>query len=142
MATIFSRIISGELPGTFVWRDDDVVAFMSINPLARGHVLLVPVVPVDHWIDADATLCARLFEVAREIGIAQETAFDCERVGLVVAGYEVPHAHLHLIPTNSMSELSFSNAASTFDPADLEAAADAIRIQLRHRGQGEFVASA
>jgi len=142
MATIFSRIISGELPGTFVWRDDDVVAFMSINPLARGHVLLVPVVPVDHWIDADATLCARLFEVAREIGIAQETAFDCERVGLVVAGYEIPHAHLHLIPTNSMSELSFSNAASTSDPADLEAAADAIRIQLRHRGQGEFVASA
>jgi len=142
MATIFSRIISGELPGTFVWRDDDVVAFMSINPLARGHVLVVPAVPVDHWIDADATLCARLFEVAREIGIAQETAFDCERVGLVVAGYEVPHAHLHLIPTNSMSELSFSNAASTFDPADLEAAADAIRIQLRHRGQGEFVASA
>ena len=132
--TIFSRIIRGELPGTFVWRDDTVVAFMSINPLARGHVLVVPVAEVGHWIDADAELSARLFEVAKAIGVAQEAAFECERVGLVIAGYEVPHAHIHVIPTNSMRELTFANAATTFDPADLEAAAEAIRVGLRAAG--------
>jgi histidine triad (HIT) family protein len=134
MTTIFSRIIRGELPGTFVWRDHDVVAFMSINPMARGHVLVVPVAEVDHWIDADPTLTARMFEVARVIGVAQERAFGCERVGVVIAGYEVPHTHIHVIPTNTMRELSFSNAATTFDPVDLEAAAEAIRAELRTDG--------
>jgi diadenosine tetraphosphate (Ap4A) HIT family hydrolase len=134
MTTIFSRIIRGELPGTFVWREDDVVAFMSINPMARGHALVVPVAEVDHWIDADPALMARLFEVARAIGVAQERAFGCERVGLVIAGYEVPHAHIHVIPTNTMRELSFANAATGFDPADLEAAAESIRAELRAAG--------
>lgn len=134
MTTIFSRIIRGELPGTFVWREDDVVAFMSINPMARGHVLVVPVTEVDHWIDADPALAARLFEVSRAIAVAQEQAFRCERVGLIIAGYEVPHTHIHVIPTNTMRELSFTNAASSFDPADLEAAAEAIRVELRAAG--------
>jgi len=102
--------------------------------MARGHVLVVPVAEVDHWIDADPALTARIFEVARAIGIAQERAFGCERVGLVIAGYEVPHAHIHVIPTNTMRELSFANAARTFDPADLDAAAEAIRSQLRTAG--------
>lgn len=137
MTTIFSRIIRGDLPGAFVWRDDVVTAFMSINPLARGHVLVVPVAEVDHWIDADAAVSARLFEVARLIGIAQQAAFGCERVGLVVAGYEVPHAHVHVVPTNSMSELSFANAAATFDPDDVERAAEAIRVELRALGRPE-----
>lgn len=139
MTTIFSRIIRGEIPGTFVWRDDPdlenaVVAFMSINPMARGHALVVPVAEIDHWIDADPALSARLFEVARAIGVAQERAFGCERVGVVIAGYEVPHAHIHVIPTNTMNELSFANAATNFDPADLEAAAEAIRAELRADG--------
>jgi len=142
MTTIFSRIIQGELPGTFVWRDPDVVAFMSINPLARGHALVVPVAEVDHWIEADAALATRLFEVARAIGIAQEAAFGCERVGVVIAGYEVPHAHIHVIPTNSMSQFSFANAAKSFDPADLEAAAESIREQLRSAGFAEVPAGA
>ena len=77
---------------------------------------------------------AKLFEVARAIGVAQEAAFGCERVGLVIAGYEIPHAHVHVVPTNSMRELSFANAATTFDPADLEAAAEAIRRKLRDAG--------
>lgn len=134
MTTIFSRIIRGELPGTFVWREPDVVAFMSINPMARGHVLVVPVAEVDHWIDAEPALAARLFEVARAIGIAQERAFRCERVGLIIAGYEVSHAHIHVIPTNTMRELSFANVASSFEPADLEAAAASIRAELRAAG--------
>lgn len=137
MATIFTRIISGELPGTFVWRDDAVAAFMSINPLARGHVLVVPVAEVDHWIDADADLSSRLFEVAKLIGVAQAAAFGCARIGLIVAGYEVPHAHVHVIPTNTMRELSFANAAATVDPVDLEIAAEEIRAQLRGLGRTE-----
>ncbi len=142
MTTIFSRIIEGELPGTFVWRDREVVAFMSINPLARGHVLVVPVAEVDHWIDADEALSTRLFDVTRAIGIAQQKAFGCERVGVIVAGYEVPHAHIHVIPTNSMSQFSFANAATSFDPVDLEAAAESIRSHLRDAGHAEAPAPA
>ena len=130
MGTIFTRIIDGELPGTFVWRDDSAVAFMSVNPLARGHALVVPVAEVDHWIDLDPGLATHLFDLARRIGIAQAAAFGCERVGLIVAGYEVPHAHLHVVPTDSMRQLSFENAATGFDPDDLEAAAQAIRTEL------------
>lgn len=130
MATIFTRIIEGDIPGTFVWRDERCVAFMSINPLAVGHVLVVPRDEVDHWIDASDELSAHLFAVAHSIGRAQHAAFGCQRVGLIVAGYEVPHAHIHVVPTNDMSELSFANAATTTDQAVLEAAAAAIRAAL------------
>ena len=130
MTTIFSRIIAGEIPGTFVYRDDRCVAFMSINPLARGHVLVVPIDEVDHWIDASPELVAHLFEVTHRIGRAQHKAFDCERVGVIIAGYEVPHAHIHVIPTDSMSQLSFENAAASVDRDDMEAAAAAIRRAL------------
>ncbi len=137
MPTIFTRIIDGELPGTFVWRDADAVGFMSINPLATGHVLVVPAIEVDHWIDLDAELTAHLFDVARIIGVAQAAAFDCVRVGLIVAGYEVPHTHVHVIPTTSMSQLNFANAATNVDPEQLEAAAAAIREQLHAAGRAE-----
>jgi len=137
MPTIFTRIIEGELPGSFVWRDERAVAFMSINPLATGHVLVVPAVEVDHWIDLDAELAAHLFEVARVIGRAQSKAFTCARLGLIVAGYEVPHTHLHVIPTTSMSQLNFANAATGVDPAELEVAAEALRAELRAAGRPE-----
>lgn len=130
MTTIFSRIIDGEIPATFVHRDDRCVAFMSINPLARGHVLVVPIDEVDHWIDAPSDLVAHLFDVARRIGRAQQQAFGCARVGVIVAGYEVPHAHIHVIPTEHMGQLSFENAAASVDRDDMEAAAAAIRSLL------------
>ncbi len=137
MSTIFTRIIAGEIPGTFVWRDDRCVAFMSINPIAHGHALVVPIDEIDHWLDAPADLVAHLFEVTRVIGIAQQAAFDCERVGVIVAGYEVPHTHVHVIPTRSMADVSFANAAASADRDQLEAAADAIREQLRTMGRAE-----
>ena len=137
MGTIFSRIIAGERPGTFVWRDDRCVAFMSINPIATGHVLVVPIEEIDHWLDAAADLTAHLFEVTRIIGLAQRETFDCRRVGVIIAGYEVPHLHVHVIPTNSMADVAFANAAPGVDPADLEAAADRIRAQLRAMGRPE-----
>jgi len=134
MGTLFSMIIAGEIPGTFVWRDEACVAFMSINPMAPGHVLVVPIEEVDHWVDASPELSSHLFAVAHTIGRAQQAAFDCERVGLIVAGYEVPHTHVHVLPTTSMSQLSFANAAASVGREDLDAWADAIRVQLRRLG--------
>jgi diadenosine tetraphosphate (Ap4A) HIT family hydrolase len=130
MTTIFSRIIAGEIPGTFVHRDDRCVAFMSINPLARGHVLVVPIEEIDHWIDGSPELIGHLFDVAHRIGRAQQQVFNCQRVGVIVAGYEVPHAHIHVIPTDNMSQLSFENAAASVDRDEMEVAAAAIRGAL------------
>ena len=130
MSTIFSRIIAGDIPGTFIWDDGICVAFLSINPMAPGHTLVVPRQEVDHWVDADPALVAHLFEVTRIIGVAQKQAFGCERVGVIVAGYEVPHCHIHVIPTNSMSQLDFKNAAQSVDRLQLEDSADAIREVL------------
>lgn len=140
MPTIFTRIIDGEIPGTFVWRDERCVAFMSINPLAVGHALVVPVEEVDHWIDVPAELNAHLFEVARVIGLAQQAAFSPNRIGMIVAGYEVPHAHIHVVPTRFESELSFANAAASVDRDELEAAAAAIRAELIAAGHETHVA--
>jgi len=137
VATVFSRIIAGELPGTFVWRDERCVAFLSINPMALGHTLVVPIEEIDHWVDAPADLVAHLFEVTRVLGVAQAKAFSCDRVGVIVAGYEVPHTHVHVIPTNSMSELSFANAATSVDPAELEQAASALRAELQSMDRAE-----
>lgn len=139
MPTIFTRIIAGEIPGTFVWRDERCVVFLSINPLARGHALVVPVAELDHWVDGDPELVAHLFEVTRLVGLAQQAAFAPERVGVIVAGYEVPHTHIHVIPTDTMAQLSFANAAASVDRDELEAAADAIRAQLRAMGRPEVV---
>jgi diadenosine tetraphosphate (Ap4A) HIT family hydrolase len=139
MTTIFTRIIAGEIPGTFVWRDDQCVAFLSVNPMAYGHTLVVPIDEVDHWIDASPDLTAHLFSVAREIGRAQHAAFGCERVGVIIAGYEVAHCHIHVIPTNEMAELSFANAAASVERDDLDRAADAIRAELRRLGHDDDV---
>jgi diadenosine tetraphosphate (Ap4A) HIT family hydrolase len=134
MTTIFTRIIDGEIPGTFVWRDDRAVAFMSINPMAFGHTLVVPIEEVDHWVDAPPELTNHLFEITRHIAQAQRAAFSPARVGVIIAGYEVPHAHIHVIPTNNMGELSFANAAAHVDRHDLDRAAGAIRSELRALG--------
>jgi histidine triad (HIT) family protein len=131
MTTIFSRIINGEIPATFVHRDARCVVFMSINPLAYGHALVVPVEEVDHWVDLPNDSVAHLFAVAHRVGRAQKKAFSCERVGVILAGYEVPHTHIHVIPTNHMGEMSFANAAIDVDPAELAAAAMAIRSAMQ-----------
>lgn len=130
MTTIFSRIINGEIPGTFVHRDDLCVVFMSINPMALGHALVVPIEEIDHWVDCPPVLASHLFAVSQRIGQAQQTAFGCERIGLIVAGYEVPHMHIHVIPTTNMSQLSFANAARSVDPDVLADAAHRIREAL------------
>jgi diadenosine tetraphosphate (Ap4A) HIT family hydrolase len=134
MATVFTRIISGELPGVFLHRDRHVVVFLSINPIARGHALVVPVREVDQWTDLTAEETSSLFDVARRVGRAMRTTLRCERVGLIVAGFEVPHCHLHVIPADDMSALSFANAAASVDGTDLLAVASELRPALDREG--------
>ena len=137
MPSIFSRIIAGELPGTFVWRDDRVVAFLSIAPMMPGHTLVVPRDEVDHWIDLDPELAAHLFEVAQQIGRAQELEWKPSRIGLLIVGEEVPHAHLHVVPINRPDELSFAKADHSPDPHSLEDTATRLRARLRELGRTE-----
>jgi histidine triad (HIT) family protein len=134
MPTIFTRIIDGELPGRFVWRDAECVAFLSINPLHTGHTLVVPRAEVDHWIDLEPTLTAHLVGVAQEVGIAQQAAFAPARIGLMVAGLEVPHVHLHVVPIDGVHDLDFDRADATPDPAGLDRAAARLRAALADRG--------
>jgi histidine triad (HIT) family protein len=137
MPTIFSRIISGELPGRFVWRDASAVAFLSIEPMRPGHVLVVPREEVDHWIDLDPELAGHLFVVAQEIGKAQRLEWNPMRVGVMIVGEEVPHAHIHVVPINSPGELSFAGVDRSPSPDALDDAAERIRARLRELGHAE-----
>ena len=130
MTTIFTRIIQGEIPGTFVYKDEACVAFMSINPMADGHVLVVPRDEVDHWVDLSPYIASHLFEVSHRISRALSIAFPCEKVGLIIAGYEVNHCHIHLIPTTNIGQLSFANAATSVARSTLEAHAEKITKAL------------
>jgi histidine triad (HIT) family protein len=134
MPTIFTRIMDGEIPGTFVWRDDVCAAFLSINPLRPGHTLVVPRDEVDHWIDCPPELANHLFTVSREIGTALQRAFNPTRVGFMIAGLEVPHLHFHLVPMDGVHDLDFANAASSVEREELDSAAGKIRSELRSMG--------
>ena len=126
MTTIFTRIIDGQIPGTFVHKDEACVAFMSINPMADGHVLVIPRDEVEHWVDLSPYIASHLFEVSHRISRALSVAFPCEKVGLIIAGYEVNHSHIHLIPTTHMGQLNFANAAASVERSTLEAHAEKI----------------
>jgi histidine triad (HIT) family protein len=134
MPTIFTRIIDGELPGRFVWRDDVCVAFLSINPLRPGHTLVVPRAEVDHWIDLDPDVNAHMMRVAQEIAAVQQRVFAPVRIGLMIAGLEVPHVHLHVVPIDGMQDLDFARADKDPDPVALDDAAARIRDALRTAG--------
>lgn len=137
MSTVFTMIIEGTLPGRFVWRDERCVAFLSINPLRHGHTLVVPIEETDHWVDLDLKTSAHLMTVAHHISRAQVSAFQPTRVGLMIAGFEVPHTHLHVIPIDTMEDLDFANAATDPDPVSLDQAAELIRTALKSAGHPE-----
>jgi histidine triad (HIT) family protein len=139
MATLFTKIIEGEIPGRFVWRDARAVVFLTIAPIAPGHALVVPVDEVDHWVDLDAGLAAHLMDVARHVGRAQMAAFSPTRIGMIIAGLEVPHSHMHLIPIDTEADLSFARADHDPDPAALDDAAERLRAALREAGHGDVV---
>ncbi len=130
MPTVFSRIISGELPGHFVHRDERCAAFLSIAPLQPGHTLVVPVEEVDDWTDADRDLLGHLMTVARSVGRAQHRVYRPVKVGLMIAGLEVPHLHLHVVPIGTVHDLDFSNADSSVTSEQLAAEAEKLRAAM------------
>ena len=129
MPSLFTRIINGDIPGTFVWRDPEAVGFLSINPLRAGHVLVVPRQEVDHWLDCPPDLRAHLMEVAAVVGRALQSVYGSEKVGLMIAGLEVPHLHLHIVPIDGVHDLDFANAAAA-ERDELETEAARIRQAL------------
>ncbi|MUK02166.1 HIT domain-containing protein [Vibrio cholerae] len=142
MPTLFTRIINGEIPGRFVWQDDDVVAFLTIAPITPGHTLVVPRREIEHWLEADPDTLAKVMAVAQTIGRAQEAAFGAARVGVLVEGYEVPHLHVHVWPTRSPKDFDLERADPSPDPAAMDGAAEALRRALRDAGHGAFVPDA
>jgi histidine triad (HIT) family protein len=134
MTTIFTKIIEGEIPATFVWRDDRCVAFMSINPLRDGHVLVVPTAEIDHWLDCPSDVRDHLMEVSQAIGRAIQKVHNPAKVGLMIAGLEVPHLHIHVVPIDGVRDLDFANAAASVERDYLEEQAEAIRNALMTMG--------
>jgi len=133
--SIFTRIIQGELPARFVWKDDISVAFLPLETLNRGHVLVVPRLEVDHWIDLPPEVVAHLCRVAQTIGKAQQEAFSPSRIGVMIVGFDVPHVHIHVVPVDDLSHFDFRSADRRPDPEDLDSAAETIRSTLRSQGQ-------
>ena len=134
MASLFTMIINGELPGRFVWREDRVVAFLTIEPLKPGHTLVVPIEEVADWVDLDPDLLAHLTAVSQIIGKAIDAAFQPTKVGLVIAGLEVPHVHIHVSPINSVTDLDFANADANPSEESLDDATERIRAALTELG--------
>jgi diadenosine tetraphosphate (Ap4A) HIT family hydrolase len=137
---LFCAIVAGDIPADIVLRNDDVVAFLTIAPINPGHLLVVPVAEVDLWTDVEPATWARMAEVQTALGRALLAAFDQQRVGVIIAGLEVPHCHVHLIPIDDESDLSFARADAHATPEALDAAADRIRSALRADGHDAHVA--
>lgn len=142
MPTLFTRIIDGELPSHMIWRDERCVAFLSINPLRQGHTLVVPRAEVDHWLDLEPALLDHCTAVARAVGEAQMEVFRPARIGLMLAGLEVPHCHLHVVPIDGLGDLDFARAARHVDEEELAQTAVRMRNALRHHGYGDHVPEA
>jgi histidine triad (HIT) family protein len=121
MASIFTKLINGELPSYMVYEDDKVFAFLDINPIAEGHLLVVPKKEVDYIFDLDPETLSHLHLTAQKIAKAMDKVFDCERVGVAVVGLEVPHAHIHLIPINEIHDIDFSRPKIDFSEQEFKA---------------------
>ena len=134
MSSIFTRIINGEISGRILWRDRVCIAMVDIRPLNRGHVLVIPIKEVDRWTDLLPDTASHCMTVAHTIGRAQQELFTPLRVGLIIAGFEVPHAHLHVVPIDAMDHLNFANADPDADADDLDRVAELLRQTLRRAG--------
>ncbi|MES2725868.1 MAG: HIT family protein [Bacteroidota bacterium] len=131
MATsIFSKIIQGEIPCYKVAESNNCLAFLDINPLTKGHVLVIPKTEVDYIFDLDDTLYTELQLFAKQIALAIKKVIDCNRVGVCVIGLEVPHAHIHLIPFNNMEEMNFANKKLNLPVDEMKAIANSIASQF------------
>lgn len=138
MSSIFSKIIAGEIPGRFVWADDDVVVIATIEPMRPGHVMVIPRVEVAKYSDVDPDVFAHAMKVAQIIGRVQETAFGVERAVVAILGFEVPHTHIHVVPADAENAAYLQNAKPAPD-GEIDAAMTTLRSALIDAGYGEFV---
>jgi histidine triad (HIT) family protein len=139
MTTLFSQIIDGRIPGRFVWADDVAVAFLTIEPITDGHTLVVPRAEIEQLTEAPDDVLAHLMTVTKTIGIAQRAAWGAPRAAVLVAGFEIPHLHVHVLPAWDEASLTFANARHGVPPAELDAAAERLRTALRAAGHSAHV---
>lgn len=136
MSTIFTRILEREIPGHFVWEDEQCFSIMTIEPIRSGHLLVIPKQEIDHWDDVPPALAAHLMQVSQHIARAIKEVIPCRRVGVSIVGLEVPHTHIHLIPIDQMADMDFSRARPQ-DAEDLATTARALRQALIRQGHEE-----
>ena len=130
MTSIFSKIVAGEIPAHKVAETVQYLAFLDVNPLVEGHVLVIPKIEIDYLFDMDSEEYVGLMMFAQIVAKGLKKAIPCERIGLTVMGMEVPHAHIHLIPMNSMDDMNFSRPKLKFSDVEMEGIAERIRAEL------------
>ena len=131
MATIFSRIIEGEIPSYLILQDERYYAFLDINPLAKGHTLVIPKLETDYLFDLEDDLLAGMMVFAKKVALAIDKTMKCKRVGIAVLGLEVPHAHIHLIPINDLHDIEFSRPKLSFSDEEFRATAEIIKAAIQ-----------
>jgi len=130
MATLFTKIVNGEIPCYKVAESDDFLAFLDIQPLTKGHVLVVPKVEVDYIFDIEDDLLGKMMIFSKQVARKIKLAYPCEKVGITVIGLEVPHAHIHLVPINSLVDMNFSSKKLILDSIELQEIADKISLSI------------
>ncbi|ALJ00935.1 HIT family protein [Rufibacter tibetensis] len=131
MDTIFSKIINGDIPAYKVLENEHFLAFLDVNPLVKGHTLVIPKEPVDYIFDMDPEALADLHKFSQKVARGVKEAVPCKKVGVAVVGLEVPHAHIHLIPINQISDMNFSNLKQNLNSEEMEEIAGKIRQALK-----------
>lgn len=131
MASIFSKIISGEIPSYKIHEDDRYYAFLDINPLARGHTLVIPKIETDYLFDLEDDLLGDMMVFAKKVALAIDHTMECKRVGIAVLGLEVPHAHIHLVPINNLHDIEFSKPKLQLSKEEFETIAGRISSAVR-----------
>jgi histidine triad (HIT) family protein len=130
VASIFSKIASKDIPGYFLAENDEFFAILDINPLAKGHTLIIPKLEVDYIFDLPADYLGRYFMFSQNVAKAMGNVLDCERIGVAVIGLEVPHAHIHLVPINNVSDIDFSLPKKTFTVDEMKAVQSDIKSKM------------
>lgn len=130
MATIFSRIIAGEIPSYKIAEDEKFFSFLDINPLAKGHLLVVPKQETDYIFDLDDELLGEMILFSKRVSKAMKKAIDCNRIGMMVLGLEVPHAHIHLVPIRTEGDMSLAKPRVKLSKEEFEAIAESIRKEI------------
>ncbi len=138
MSSIFTRILAGDLPGHFIWKDDLCFAILTIQPIRTGHAIVIPNTEINHWDDVPPATAAHLMQVSQHVAKAIKQLVPCKRVGLMVVGLEVPHTHLHVMPIDTPADMDFKYASAA-PPQELEKTAAALRKVLQAAGHPQAV---